>query len=48
MVEIFADSTCDLSPEQIQQNNIHIIPLYVQVEDQTYLDGVTIHPPQLI
>jgi len=47
MVEIFADSTCDLSPEQIQENNIHIIPLYVQVEDQTYLDGVTIHPPQL-
>lgn len=47
MVEIFADSCCDLSPEQIQNNNIHIIPLYVEVKDQTYLDGVSVFPPLL-
>lgn len=47
MVDIFADSCCDLSPEQIKQHNIHIIPLYVQIKDQTYLDGETILPPQL-
>lgn len=47
MVEIFADSCCDLSPEQITGNKIHIIPLYVQMKDETYLDGETILPPQL-
>ena len=28
-VKIIADSTCDLSPEQIAENNISIIPLCI-------------------
>lgn len=47
MVEIFTDSCSDLSPEQITKNNIQVIPLYVQMKDETFLDGETIFPPQL-
>jgi len=47
MVEIFTDSCCDLSAEQIASNHLHVIPLYVHFKDETYLDGVTITPPQL-
>ncbi len=47
MVEIFTDSCCDLTPEQITTNRLHVIPLYVHFNEDTYLDGVTITPPQL-
>ena len=42
MVRIFADSTCDLSPELIARYNISIIPLYVVLGEDEYLDGVNI------
>ena len=47
MVELFTDSCCDLNAEQIAENRLHVIPLYVHFNDQTYLDGVTITPSQL-
>src|SRR5512133_1950278 len=47
MVELFTDSCCDLSAGQIAENRLHVIPLYVHFNDQTYLDGVSITPPQL-
>lgn len=47
MVELFTDSCCDLNAEQIAEYRLHVIPLYVHFNDQTYLDGVTITPPQL-
>ena len=41
---IIADSTCDLSPDLIKENDIKIVPLHVSFKgDSTdYLDGVTI------
>jgi DegV family protein with EDD domain len=41
-IKIISDSTCDLSPAQIAQHNITVIPLIVIKDDQEYRDGVTI------
>lgn len=46
-IRITADSTCDLSPEQIRENNIRIIPLIVNKDGQSYYDGVTIQPAEI-
>lgn len=46
-MEIFTDSCCDLSPEQIEKYHIHVIPLGVFIAGESYLDGVTITSPQL-
>ncbi|MBQ9360834.1 MAG: DegV family protein [Lachnospiraceae bacterium] len=42
MVRIYADSTNDLSPEYIRENDIRIIPLYITMGDRTGKDGVDI------
>lgn len=47
MVRIFSDSTCDLSKELIQRYNITVIPLYVRIGNDEYLDGVDITPEEL-
>jgi len=41
-IKITADSTCDLSPALLQENEISLIPLTVVMNDRPYLDGVTI------
>ncbi|MBQ7614589.1 MAG: DegV family protein [Butyrivibrio sp.] len=47
MIKILSDSTCDLSKELVQRYNIGIIPLYVRLGDEEYLDGVNITPEQI-
>lgn len=39
-VVIISDSTCDLSQKLIDENNIKIIPLYVNFDTDIYKDGV--------
>lgn len=46
-VKIFADSTCDLSRDLIESNNISIVPLYVSFDENTYKDGVEISTKEL-
>ncbi len=46
-MEIFADSCCDLSPDQVKKFNIHVIPLGVFIDGTSYLDGVSISSPEL-
>lgn len=46
-IKITADSTCDLSPELIQENNIHIFPLFVNMGEKSYQDGVDIMPADI-
>ncbi len=41
-VIIVADSTCDLTKEQIRDNGIHILPLYVTMDGKSRRDGVDI------
>ena len=42
-----ADSTCDLGAELIEKYNVHILPLHVTVEEETYNDGVDITPDDI-
>ena len=41
-IKIIADSTCDLSQELVEKNNIAIVPLTIIKDDQPYTDGITI------
>jgi DegV family protein with EDD domain len=41
-IRIVADSTCDLPQQTIEQLGIKVIPLYINVGTQGYLDGVDI------
>lgn len=43
-IHIVTDSTCDLTKEEILKNNIHVVPLTIQIDGQTYVDGVDIEP----
>lgn len=46
-VKIVADSTCDLNLQLLEKYRIEVIPLNVNLGDQSYLDGVDIHTPDL-
>ena len=45
--KITADSTCDLSPEQLRQYGIKLLPLYVQLGEKTLRDGVDVFPDDI-
>ena len=42
--QITSDSTCDLSPEQLEQYHIRLLPLYVSMDGKTLRDGVDVKP----
>lgn len=46
-VIITADSTCDLSSQFIEQNNIIILPLSVLLGDKSYYDGIDVFPKDI-
>ncbi len=46
-IKITADSTCDLSPELVEKNNITLTPLTVSCAGESYRDGVDITPDEL-
>ena len=46
-IKILSDSTCDLSAQLLQENNITLIPLTVVKDDKEFKDGVTITPDEI-
>ena len=46
-IKIISDSTCDLSAELVQANDIAILPLIVVKDDQEFRDAVTITPAEI-
>ena len=46
-IKITSDSTCDLSPELIARHNISIVPLYINMDEHIYRDGVDITPDDI-
>lgn len=46
-IKILSDSTCDLSKELIERNDITIIPLTVVKDDKTFSDGIDIVPTDI-
>ena len=41
-VYIVTDSTADLTEEEVQQFEISIVPMNISIDDENYIDGVTI------
>lgn len=46
-IKITSDSTCDLSPLQVQENNITLFPLTIVKNGESFLDNVTITPAEI-
>ncbi|MBQ8232585.1 MAG: DegV family protein [Lachnospiraceae bacterium] len=46
-IRIVADSSCDLSAELKERNQIATIPLCIIMEEETYFDGESITPDQI-
>lgn len=46
-IKILSDSTCDLSRELLEKNNITLVPLSVIKDGNDYKDGVTITPADI-
>lgn len=47
-IKIVTDSTADLSQEVIEKYDIHVLPLSISVNGQTYLDRVDLQPDDFI
>jgi len=47
-IHIVTDSTCDLTNEEIKQHGIHVVPLMIQIDEQTYTDRVDLEPDTFI
>jgi DegV family protein with EDD domain len=41
-IRIVTDSNCDLPPEMVQEHKISIVPLYINIGTESYLDGTEI------
>lgn len=46
-IAVVTDSTSDLPPDLAEQHGISVIPLNVHIEDETFLDGVTISADEM-
>jgi len=46
-VKVVTDSSCDIPPEIARRLCITVVPLYIQLGDKTYLDGVDIDVDKL-
>ncbi|MFQ9799098.1 MAG: DegV family protein [Clostridia bacterium] len=46
-IKITGDSTMDLSKELLQQYDMDVIPLYINMEEQSYRDGIDIVPDDI-
>ena len=43
-VHIVTDSTVDIKEEDIEKYGLHVVPLTIQIDGKTYIDGVDIQP----
>ena len=44
-VAVVTDSTAYLRPDLVKEHGIHVVPLYLMLGGETWLDGVEIDPP---
>ena len=47
-VYIVTDSTADLTEEEVKQFEISIVPMNISIDDENYIDGVTITKEELV
>ena len=43
-IHIVTDSTADLTEEEILKYGIHVVPLTIQIDNESYIDGVNLEP----
>lgn len=43
-IHIVTDSTCDLTREELLKHDIKVVPLTIQIDGKTYVDGTDIEP----
>lgn len=48
MIKIVTDSSVQLTPEEITQNNITVVPLSIEINGQNYIDGETISRQEVV
>ncbi len=41
-IRVVTDSTCDLPAEVVEAHGIAVVPLYINIGSESYLDGVDI------
>lgn len=46
-IKVLSDSTCDLTAELLEKNNITLVPLTVIKADEQFKDGITITPSDI-
>ncbi len=47
-VHIVTDSTADLKEEDILKYGLHVVPLTIQIDGETFIDGVDIQPEEFL
>ncbi|MDW0113739.1 DegV family protein [Sporosarcina saromensis] len=47
-IHIVTDSTADLIENYMEQYSIHVVPLTIHIDGQTYMDGIDIQPETFI
>lgn len=47
-IHIVTDSTADLKQEDIKKYGLHIVPLTIQIDEQSFTDGVDLEPEQFL
>lgn len=47
-IYVVTDSTADLKEEVIQQYGIHVVPLTIQIDTQSFVDGIDLKPEEFI
>lgn len=47
-IHIVTDSTADLKPDVIEKYNLHVVPLNIQINGESYLDRVDLEPKSFL
>ncbi|MEK4485554.1 DegV family protein [Psychrobacillus sp. FSL H8-0484] len=47
-VHIVTDSTAYITKELMEQFNIHVVPLTIQIDGESYIDGINIQPEEFL
>jgi fatty acid-binding protein DegV len=48
MIKIITDSTCDIPQELLEKYDIAVVPSYVFVNNEQFLDRVTLSPHAIL
>ncbi len=47
-IHIVTDSTCDLTKQELLEHDVKVVPLSIQIEGKTYVDGEDIEPESFL